>query len=208
MTRLLVVLPLLVALCACPGAPVVDEDGGAGADGGPVSDAGVDEGDGGQIVVDGWRTLPAIAAGPRQEIAVLALGREVFVVAGYSGFTFGDSLLAFNVDTEQWREAASLPVAVHHPNAAVWGGHLFVLGTLGSGFDADGAGWRYDPDADRWSSVPSMPGGTERGAALTLATDDRIWVVGGYRGGAVAEVSAYDPLAETWTAGPSRAVSS
>jgi hypothetical protein len=46
-----------------------------------------------------------------------------------------------------------------------------------------------------------MPAGSERGAAVVGVIGGRIVVAGGLRGGAVAEVSAYDPVADVWDRG-------
>lgn len=152
----------------------------------------------------GWRTLAPIAGGPRQENGVAVLNGEIYVIGGFSAArAIVAAVEAYDPATNTWRRVAPQPVPLHHPNVAVARGRLYVAGALsGSGFAATGATYEYDPAADRWTARAPMPAGTERGAAATAAIGDRIYVAGGYRGGAVGDFSVYDAAADTWQALP------
>src|SRR5207302_563899 len=81
---------------------------------------------------------------------------------------------------------------------------IYVCGGLadGSGL-ASGVVYGYDPQTKMWAERTSMPAGTERGAAMTAAIGGRVYVAGGFRGGAaVVDFSYYDPVADAWTAQP------
>lgn len=87
----------------------------------------------------------------------------------------------------------------------------YIMGALeainSSYWAGDGACYEWDPDTNAWSELTSLPEGTERGAALTMAYEDVIWVVGGVVSlipgpgnphHTVANVSAYNTSSGSW----------
>lgn len=179
-------MALLVAGCG-------GDSPGAGGDAG-AADAEVGAG-------DRWEALPAVSTGAIQETAVVALGTDVYVIGGFMGFTVVDQVLVFDTVGRAWREAAPLPVEVHHANAAVVGGKIYVLGALqGVGFAPIGDVYEYDPAQDEWTARTSMPAGSERGSAFVGVIDGVIYLAGGMTpNGSVDLVSAYDPVGDMWT---------
>ncbi len=154
-----------------------------------------------------WTAAPDLPAA-RQETAVVALGGEIYVLGGFNGaLQVVDTVEAFDPDGAVWRPVADLPVTMHHANAAVVDGKIVVAGFLtGTSFTADGRVFSYDPGADSWTEKAPMPAGAERGASGTAAAGAKVWVVGGYRGGSVADVHVYDASVGTagaWTAAAS-----
>lgn len=148
----------------------------------------------------GWETRAPLAGGPRQETAVAALDGEVYVVGGFAaGGALVARVEAYDPRTDTWRETAELPQPMHHANLAAVGGRLFVAGYLvGLSFDAQGEVLSYDPAADAWGTATAMPTGTERGASAVAVYDDRIYLFGGFRGGALDDVWVYDVSLDLW----------
>lgn len=136
---------------------------------------------------------------------MLALRGELYVLGGFDDEERIVSVVeAYDPATDTWRRAADLPTALHHANAAVVDDRLFVLGFLTDrSFSADGRVFVYDPDLDAWGEGRSLPPFTERGGSGVAVVDDRVYVVGGYRGGAVTDVSRYDPATDAWEVLPS-----
>ncbi|MCC7383105.1 MAG: kelch repeat-containing protein [Deltaproteobacteria bacterium] len=171
-------------------------------DGGSIDGGSIDGGstDGGSDPLGTWLPIASLRRGPRQETAVVALRNEVVVIGGFNAAgQVMATVEAYDATLDQWRDLASLPLALHHANAAVVAGRIYVLGFLtGLNFAADGRGFVYDPDANRWDPVASMPAGTERGGSGTAALDGAIYVAGGLRGGSVADFSRYDPALDRW----------
>ncbi len=178
-----------------------DDDAGASVDAGASFDAGasVDTGAPGP----GWSTLPALPRGPRQETAVVALGRSIYVIGGFDrASAVVPTVEAFDVDSNLWRDVAALPEPLHHVNAAVVDGKLYVLGGLRTlSFTPVGRSYVYDPAANSWTPRAAMPAGSERGAACTGAIAGKIYLAGGFAGGAVKTLSAYDVAADSWEVG-------
>lgn len=150
-----------------------------------------------------WTPLAAMPAA-RQETAVVALGGEIYVLGGFNGsLQVVDTAEAYDPVANSWRAVADLPVTMHHANAAVVDGRIVVAGFLtGTNFAAEGRVFSYDPGTDMWTEKVPLPAGAERGAAGTASVGSQVWVVGGYRGGSVADVHVYDTsvgTAGTWT---------
>ena len=87
---------------------------------------------------------------------------------------------------------------LHHANVAVTEGKLYVVGFLVGRFVASGRAFVHDPAEGGWRELASMPDGTQRGAASVAVLDGDIFVAGGFRSGAVADFSAYDPMSDSW----------
>ncbi|WP_033289141.1 Kelch repeat-containing protein [Amycolatopsis jejuensis] len=167
----------------------------------------------------GWQTLAPIAGGPRQEHAVAEAGGRVYVAGGVhftadGRLTTTNRVEVYDPRRNSWSEVAPLPVALNHPNLAAVGGRLYVLGGL-----AGGDSWRavpdsyvYEPWTGRWTPLPPMPSGTERGSAAMGVRGTRIYLAGGMRtltprdGGlqdTVDTVSSYDVVTGRWETLPS-----
>ncbi len=194
----LLLISLLAAGCA-PAAPT--QDGGhAAADGGDGGPSGGDGGsDGGEVLTGRWTPAHPLPV-PLQEVAVVFAAGEVYVLGGFDdrGQVVA-SVYAYAPDEDRWREAAELPQPVHHANAAVVDDRIYVLGFLrGTGFEARGEAYVYDPAAGGWRDLAPMPADEVRGASGVAVIGRRIYVVGGFRGGAVTDVSSFDTSTETW----------
>lgn len=152
----------------------------------------------------GTWTRRASLAIPKQELAVVAVGDRVFVIGGLDGAarTLAD-VDAYDTKNDRWSPVAPLPEPLHHVNAAVVDGKIYVLGALRTAaFVATGIALVYDPAANAWSPRAAMPAGTERGSAFVAAIGTKIYVAGGLRGSSVADVSEYDVVGNAWTALP------
>jgi N-acetylneuraminic acid mutarotase len=109
----------------------------------------------------------------------------------------------FDSVTCTWSTGPDMPKPVHHTNAAVVDGTIYVVGAMETiNFTAIPDVWAWNPATDAaWSTRTAMPAGTQRGSAVTGVIDGKIYVAGGLRAGAVSEVSMYDPVANDWTGG-------
>jgi N-acetylneuraminic acid mutarotase len=202
-------LPLAAAMAAmaCGGQDGSDDDAGASAGanqgaGGASTSGPATTGSGASAA--GWTSVAAIAGGPRQENAVVALNGEIYVLGGFDRETDELSTVeAYDPVSNSWRDAPSLPTPLHHVNAAEVGGKIYVLGALaGGGFTAVGDGLVLDPALNGWESITPMASGTERGGAAVGVIGTKVYVAGGYRGGAVTDFAAYDTVADSWQSLP------
>ncbi len=151
----------------------------------------------------GWSTCPRLPGGPRQETAVVALAGELYVLGGFDGASrVVPTVEIFDPIAGQWRAGPSLPVPMHHAQAAVVGDRIVVLGFLtGLDFRADGRAFALTRGAARWEPIAALPAGTQRGGGATAVVGDRVYVIGGLRSGAVTDVTVYDAATDTHAAG-------
>jgi N-acetylneuraminic acid mutarotase len=173
---------LLLALAAC---------GGGGGD--PDVDAGY---------AGPWRSAAPVRGGATQETAAVALDGEIHVIGGFG--VSAEIVRVYDTATGEWSDGPALPEAIHHANAVVVDDTIYVLGFLtGVAFTPHGEVYAFTPGVDdAWRPRATMPAGDERGASIAGVVDGAVVVAGGLRGGAVADVSIYDPVDDAWVDGP------
>lgn len=194
-----------LAAASCGGAeePPVGSPSSASSASASSSSGGGSGGEGGGAA-SGWETLASLPGGPRQETAVVALEGKVYVLGGFDekGEVVTD-VIAYDPQADAWATATPLPKSLHHINAAVVDGVIYVAGALqGINFAEIGDVYAFDPALMTWTEKTSMPAGTERGSSAVGVIGSKIYLAGGLRGGSVADFSAYDTSTDTWEALP------
>lgn len=183
---------ILALVAACGGAGASNPDAGADAPVDGVTTC---------APASGWVTAPPLARGPTQETATVALDGAIYVLGGFDdSLAVIDAVQVFDTTTCAWSQGPALPRPVHHANAAVVGDRIWVVGAMETlNFTSHGHVWSWAPATEAaWTVHGAMPAGTERGASVVGVIAGSIYVVGGLRSGAVAEVSSFDPVAGTW----------
>lgn len=103
-----------------------------------------------------------------------------------------------------WQRRASLPSGRNHVSGASLNGQIYVIGGQKDEEEkqlALSSVYRYDPAADRWTQVASLPGVRSHTTSATFTYKGRIIVVGGETGynKTRREVFAYDPATNKWS---------
>lgn len=182
-------------LAACGSGDGDGSDGGPGRDGPAV----------GCETTTPWAAAPPVTRGPTQETAAVTTGGKVYVLGGFDGqLAVIDAVQIFDPVACTWSTGPALPKQVHHANAAVVDGTIYLLGAMQTtAFTTIGDVWSWNPATETtWTVRASMPAGTQRGASVAGAIDGKIYVAGGLRNGAVADFGVYDPALDMWTALP------
>jgi non-specific serine/threonine protein kinase len=152
-----------------------------------------------------WKPL-ASSKLSRTEVGAARIGRSIYVVGGFersSGRTTA-ATERYAIGENRWSRVRGMPIALNHAAAVSWHGRLYVVGGY-----ADPAGLsqeqalllRYDPRADRWKRLADPP--SARAALAAAVVGDRLYAVGGVRGGAaLGTLEIYDLRKDRWTTGP------
>lgn len=131
----------------------------------------------------------------RAEVAYVEVGGEFHLFGG------GTSHHIYDPATRTWSNGAPLPFKIHHIQAAVVGGKVYLLGGLTSWPGGDvGTVFVYDPDTDTIMQGTPMPAARQRGAGGVAVHGGLVYYAGGLHGGtAVRWFDAYDPVSDSWT---------
>src|SRR5262245_18135440 len=73
----------------------------------------------------GWTTKTPLGAGPRNEVALAAVGDRLFVIGGNIGGNAVPLVDEYNPGTDTWRPRAPMPRGLDHLGVAVVTGRIF-----------------------------------------------------------------------------------
>ncbi|MFZ0918311.1 MAG: kelch repeat-containing protein, partial [Candidatus Udaeobacter sp.] len=98
-----------------------------------------------------------------------------------------------------WTEAAVYPAAVYGAAVASDGANIYAFGgnTVGGAQHAEA--YRYDPIANTWTALASMPTGPDYQFHAEYGGNGKIYVMGGQNDGTLNRI--YDIATNTWSAG-------
>jgi N-acetylneuraminic acid mutarotase len=153
-----------------------------------------------------WQPVAPLATA-RQSVAVAAGGDGRIYAVGGLGPAFDPlaSVEAYDASADRWSTVAPMPTARYALAAAAGPeGRVYAIGgaTLSPSRDAvpQATVEVYDPAADRWGAVRSIP--TPRYSCVAvLGADGRICVLGGHNGNTPVDsetVEVYDPARDVW----------
>jgi N-acetylneuraminic acid mutarotase len=129
---------------------------------------------------DRWEVLPSMPT-PRDHLGAGVIKGRLYAVAGRNStsFTLGN-LEEFDPLTRTWIARAPMPTPRSGVAAAVVNDRLLVFGGEGNGRNPRGVFQQveaFDPDANRWQSLPPMPTPRHGIGAAVLLSD--IFIPGG-----------------------------
>ena len=160
-----------------------------------------------------WSALaPSLV--PRTEVSSAAVGRDIYVVGGYTyGSARTRNVERFDTGRDRWSLVRPMPVALNHAAAVAYDGDLYVvggytgtpfslgIGTGGGVAEASRQFFRYDPETNRWSIMPPAP--TARAATAAGVMGDKLYVAGGADSlRPLTRFEIYDFKRRRWTIGP------
>lgn len=144
-----------------------------------------------------WREIAPLPSA-RQEVAVTALGKDVYVIGGLIPGGATNGVAVFDADSGQWSEAPPLLRTLHHAAAVQVDGLLYSIGGFfGFTFNADNGVFEFNPELQQWREVAPLP--QARGALAAAVIDGEIYAVGGSGpGGDSGSLFRYDPETDQW----------
>lgn len=157
---------------------------------------------------------------PAEEVYGAATGGKMYVFGGLApGWKPRGLVFEYDPAENKWTKRKPMALPAHHVAFAELNGKIYALG----GFIPPETGppswvpinnaWEYDPPADSWRALASMP--TKRGSPVAAAVGGKIYVIGGATTSpgakdpgihptrphvTVGTVEEYDPATNTWRA--------
>jgi hypothetical protein len=98
-----------------------------------------------------------------------------------------------------WNARAPYPISIMDNAVVTQGNFLYSFGGRITSYNQTGLAYRYDPFADAWTQIASLP--EARQAASALSDGTYIYVINGWRAGATPTntVFRYDPISDSYT---------
>lgn len=153
------------------------------------------------IAADQWSEVAPLPQ-PIHHPGVAAAGGKLYVLGGFNLLTpafiaLGD-VYEYDPSTNVWTARAGMPAGSERGAAAVAtiDGLIYVAGgQRGNAAVTDFS--VYNPSADHWSVLPSLP--TAREHLAGAAVGGKLYAIGGRSGPLHGEVEAYDPATQQWS---------
>lgn len=149
-----------------------------------------------------WKNLPVKGeAQERHENAMAIVGNNIILIGGRGNKT----LDILNTETLEWSQGAQPPFEIHHFQAVVLDGLLYVIGAFTGGWPHETPLSHvliYDVTEDIWITGPGIPENRRRGAAGAAIYNKKIYlvngIINGHTSGWVTWFDEYDPYRNTW----------
>lgn len=121
----------------------------------------------------------------------------VYLIGGEKDGAIFQSVMAFNINTEEWEQKTSKPTAVTAANAALLGEKIYVPGGITGKNTATAKLEIYDPRTDSWEAGPAMPAAL--GGYALVPYEGKLFLFGGWDGKDYSStVYVYDPEEAAW----------
>lgn len=166
------------------------------------------------VTTDGQILAGPTASVARQGVAGAWCNGKHYAIGGATSSFIYQTVEAYtpagtNGASGVWSTIAALPAQRANASAAVIGNLIYVAG--GSEQQSGGTGtsasakdtlFRYDPTANTWSTLASMPAARTQGALVAVGS--KLYYLGGVDSSGVTQPTVYifDTAAGTWTTGP------
>jgi len=173
-------------------------------------------------VLNEWRLGPPLPR-PLGSVASAVIAGRIYVAGGIDGNRTTGAGWVLDPAIGRWEPIAPMPWPRHLAAAATDGERMFVFGGRGPDSEdgeevANGHGdvQIYDPRTNRWMTSDGSPGAPpplpqhRGGMGKAIYLDRAFWVIGGETidgpgatgSGTYARVDIFDPVANSWQAGP------
>jgi subtilisin family serine protease len=155
-------------------------------------------------VVDSDWMMPT----PVSNAGAASIGAKIYVVGGATEDPDTTNaipvanLQIFDTVTRTWATGPPLPKALMQCAVTSIGNKLYAFGGMVTPTSVTKDAYVFDPAANAWGVVTSLPTATAYAAAAPTAAG-KIWVMGGFSSSIMTSqqrlVQEYDPVADTWT---------
>jgi len=149
-----------------------------------------------QELTNEWVTLSELSEN-RDGVSTVILNNELYLIGG----RYVSSVKKYNLLTNSWSSVASLPLNIRHADAIVFNNKIYLIGGINDSDQRLNNVFEFSPISNEWLAKANMP--TARLGARLALLDSKIWAIGGSGNSHTRKVEIYDPIQNSWTAGPS-----
>jgi uncharacterized repeat protein (TIGR01451 family) len=153
------------------------------------------------IAANTWSTGASLAT-YRYDYGAVALDGKYYMIGGYTP-TYTNTIIAYDPVTNTWDTTLpTMSVGRRNPNAGVIGGKIYVISGRSAASTYLASGEVYDPVANAWSPIASMPVSSWLMGADQVIGNRFLIMAGGYfNSTATASIFAwaYDALNDSYT---------
>ncbi|XP_022304667.2 kelch-like protein 10 [Crassostrea virginica] len=146
---------------------------------------------------DRWIVCDAVDTGPRAYHGTSTLDHIIYIVGGFDGVEYFNSVRSFNPMTKEWKEKAPMNAKRCYVSTTVLGDFIYAMG----GYDGQirqNTAERYLPAKNQWSLIASM--NHRRSDASATSLEGKVYICGGFNGHeCLSTAESFDPLTNQWT---------
>lgn len=150
-----------------------------------------------------WTTETTLPGEGLNAPTVSIVDTKLYVAGGFTAVTNMPTgeIQVYNLKTQQWSQARSLPNPRGGHVAVVLDGRIHLFGG-GNSVSTLADHSEYDPATNTWRDLAPLP--RAEGSPAAVVVDGKIYVIGGRSGFSdFGDVYIYDPATDTWSTGPS-----
>ncbi|KAJ8317347.1 hypothetical protein KUTeg_005251, partial [Tegillarca granosa] len=146
---------------------------------------------------DRWIVSDCVDSGPRAYHGTAAIGFLIYIIGGFDGMDYFNSVRCFDPVDKTWSEVAPMNAKRCYVSVAVLDEYIYAMG----GFDGhvrQNTAERYLPEKNQWSLIHPMCHQRSDASATTL--DGKVYICGGFNGQeCLSSAEYYCPDTNQWT---------
>lgn len=147
---------------------------------------------------DKWIVCDTADTFHRAYHGTVTMDKHVYVIGGFDGVEYFNSVRCFNPLTMIWSDAANMHSKRCYVSTAVLGDMIYAMGGY-NGHERLRTVEKYNPANNQWTMVTPM--GHERSDASATSLQGKLYICGGFDGRECLHTAeCYDPTSDQWTA--------
>jgi kelch-like protein 10 len=149
------------------------------------------------VRADKWVMSKNYCQKPLAYHGVCALDNLIYIVGGYDGTNYLNTVQSYNPITKNWQDCACMYHSRCYVSACSQDGKIYALGGF-NGISRTNSAERYSSSLNQWEMIPAMH--FTRSDASAASLSGKIYIVGGFDGEDVLNsVEMFDPVTKEWT---------
>ncbi|XP_061180400.1 kelch-like protein 10 isoform X2 [Saccostrea echinata] len=146
---------------------------------------------------DHWAICDIADRGPRAYHGTVTLNQMIYVIGGFDGIEYFNSVRSFDPITKEWKEVAPMNTKRCYVSAVVLEGYIYAIGGY-DGQHRQNSAERYLPAKNQWSLIYPMH--EQRSDASATSLNGKVYICGGFNGQeCLNSAEVYDPETNQWT---------